>query len=871
MAGWLLENGIVTAVLAALVWALCRWGRIGPVWRHALWMVVLIKLLMPPVFAWPWAVRDPLATAPIMADGSERSTMELLKSLLGDDVGPRPRSDTAAPAAMPHTGVGAGAAAPGASKPESAAPAAADATVAATVSVHSPYWTRLRTTALLMALWLAGAAAYTALQLLRIAGMIRRVRGSSSATPELLAALRQRATSMKVRIPRARVLRNLGSPYIWCLFRPTLLWPAEIEPTTDAARAMLVHELAHIRRRDHWVGWMMLLAGCAWWWNPVYWLTCRELRRNAEFACDGWAVQTLTAARRSYAEALLGVVEGRFKPRLPLAAGIRDGGRQIIEARLRMIMQEKVPLRLPRAGAVIVALAVLASIPAWAQQGGAATSRPKFTLSKETTAITSPLNADGTPDYVGALNAKYSQGVTPENNGFVVWLEAVGTRWQDGNIADAARDRVLAMCGAKATPPDGVIWKGYTQYLIDVKKLTDQWRLPDERWNAALNEMKHARFELWTREQHPDFAEYLTANNKWLDKMVEATSRPKWWSPAVNREEHPKMMSLPNQSLYPLSEAAYELASRATGRAGMGDFEGFSQDVLTIKRLGRYVAGSPMMVEGVVGMAINHLADDAIGTVAVSGKLTAEQGGALSRALATLPGRRDAADEIEFERWTTLDTFFLIIDGDPDFIRELQNMGVSKFKTKPDSMQPEEVDLDAALKVVNQTYDMCMAPGREPSLAQIRKRDNDLDTQIAKWSEELRDNPDLRKGADETRTAYSERVARGVITIMTRDLTGIDEKFKEEDMRDRMLNVLLAAAKVHAVSGKWPATLEDLVPEAIKELPADYFSEAGKAAVKYVAVGDGVRIYSVGRNGVDDGGKANSGKNWDDIAVGKQE
>jgi hypothetical protein len=44
-------------------------------------------------------------------------------------------------------------------------------------------------------------------------------------------------------------------------------------------------------------------------------------------------------------------------------------------------------------------------------------TKPKFTISKETTFITEPLDKDGYPDYAAALNARLSKGVTPENNG----------------------------------------------------------------------------------------------------------------------------------------------------------------------------------------------------------------------------------------------------------------------------------------------------------------------------------------------------------------------------------------------------------------------------------------------------------------------
>ena len=58
MAWWLAESVVVTAALALVVAAICRTTRIGPVARHALWVIVLVKFVAPPVVAWPWALTE---------------------------------------------------------------------------------------------------------------------------------------------------------------------------------------------------------------------------------------------------------------------------------------------------------------------------------------------------------------------------------------------------------------------------------------------------------------------------------------------------------------------------------------------------------------------------------------------------------------------------------------------------------------------------------------------------------------------------------------------------------------------------------------------------------------------------------------------
>src|SRR4030095_6893355 len=58
MIWWLLQNFIVTSVLAGCAWMICRIVRPGPAMQHALWLVILVKLVTTPLLPWPWAVED---------------------------------------------------------------------------------------------------------------------------------------------------------------------------------------------------------------------------------------------------------------------------------------------------------------------------------------------------------------------------------------------------------------------------------------------------------------------------------------------------------------------------------------------------------------------------------------------------------------------------------------------------------------------------------------------------------------------------------------------------------------------------------------------------------------------------------------------
>src|SRR5205814_1197462 len=54
--GWFAETTLVASGLAVVAALAGRVRSIGPTARHALWLVVLIKLVTPPLVCWPWAV-----------------------------------------------------------------------------------------------------------------------------------------------------------------------------------------------------------------------------------------------------------------------------------------------------------------------------------------------------------------------------------------------------------------------------------------------------------------------------------------------------------------------------------------------------------------------------------------------------------------------------------------------------------------------------------------------------------------------------------------------------------------------------------------------------------------------------------------------
>lgn len=170
-----------------------------------------------------------------------------------------------------------------------------------------------------------------------------------------------------VRSPRVRVSGEVSTPFVWGTLRPTLVWPSGQAESSPGVRAVVAHELAHLERRDHWVAWLEALVTCVLWWHPLVYIARRQLRSQAEEACDAWVVWAYPQDRRHYADALLDAVERiGFSSRPVTALGAVDTDRHSLTRRLLMIMNDNVSRRGSRALVLAAAGLTVAFAPTWA-------------------------------------------------------------------------------------------------------------------------------------------------------------------------------------------------------------------------------------------------------------------------------------------------------------------------------------------------------------------------------------------------------------------------------------------------------------------------------------------------------------------------
>ena len=168
--------------------------------------------------------------------------------------------------------------------------------------------------------WAVIALALIARAVIRQRSTVRAARRLPVGDRAILAAVARATAAVGLRRgPDVRVCSTASSPYLVGLAGPILVIPKWLAGTPRALDAAIVHELAHLRRRDHWLRAFEVGVRCVFFFWPVVAWTCRRVEVQREMACDEWACASDSMDRASYARFLVTVAR-RARARVPAPA-----------------------------------------------------------------------------------------------------------------------------------------------------------------------------------------------------------------------------------------------------------------------------------------------------------------------------------------------------------------------------------------------------------------------------------------------------------------------------------------------------------------------------------------------------------------------
>jgi WD40 repeat protein/beta-lactamase regulating signal transducer with metallopeptidase domain len=389
-----LANALLATLLAVVALLVGRYTR-RPALIHALWLLVLIKLLTPPLIRLPlpvWssssaptanlAPLDPEENA-AKADNAPMKAIAMGKALPTTPISKTPvepapfmriediaKADMAPPVVMPAP----------ANPPQplvDPAPRVVEAIPLVTptedviVAVNEPQtagWPGVLD--LIAVVWLGGAAFWLGLAAWRIMAFQRMLRHAKPAPEDLQKQAAELAQKLGLsRCPTVWLVPGQLPPLLWAFAgRARVFFPESLLPKIDESgrAALLVHELAHLARRDHWVRWIELFACALYWWYPLTWWVRNRLHSAEEECCDAWVTSELPGYGAAYAGALLDTIDflspksRQGKPIIVPVVASGFGKMHELKKRLSLIVGGSTPRGLSLAGKVLLLVVALA-------------------------------------------------------------------------------------------------------------------------------------------------------------------------------------------------------------------------------------------------------------------------------------------------------------------------------------------------------------------------------------------------------------------------------------------------------------------------------------------------------------------------------
>jgi beta-lactamase regulating signal transducer with metallopeptidase domain len=366
---WTTIQGSILIGLIVLVQIILR--RKLPIrWHYFLWLLLLIRLAI------PWAPKSKISVFNLVPQSIQRRRIiESISKSYVDDIGYCSSTESTSVQKTETHPVVAANNGTAQSQPQTAQETVPKPTAIVKPAVSDTPFANLkdffksviyRFLRMLPIIWLVGAVVMAGYVFARNLSLWLTVKRERPITDQkVLELLEDCKIQMGVQTILGVVVSDrVKSPALFGFVRPRLLLPQGMLETysLEELRYVFMHELAHLRQRDIYLGWLMSLLQIMHWFNPLMWIAFNRMRTDRELACDRLAISVMGPDEPPrYGQTIVNLVESFSQVSyVPSVAGILEDTSQI-ERRIKMIVGFKKASRIWSVGAVFV-LAILACV-----------------------------------------------------------------------------------------------------------------------------------------------------------------------------------------------------------------------------------------------------------------------------------------------------------------------------------------------------------------------------------------------------------------------------------------------------------------------------------------------------------------------------
>lgn len=346
---WLIETSLMASILVGFILCikvLFR-NKLTPRWQYMLWIVLMIRLLL------PWSPDSSYSIYSLLSYSSSVSEV-IPKNMPATENIVNIESDRKVELESNSKMV------TKTSEPE--------------VKVSSEKQTTFSLYKLALYVWLAGGIILAAITFLTNRRLYSYIKKQPDITDEQVTTVFNRCKqSMKMKkAVSLRLAGKIASPTVFSFFRPKVLLSKKHMKVLNEQQLQYVfyHELAHIKRNDVAVNWIMYSLIILNWFNPILWYAYFCMREDQELACDAYALTFIDKEEQiAYGHTIITLLE-HYSYQVPSLANLSRNKRSL-KRRIIMIKKfQKKSYRLSLLGViVIVAIASLSLFNARATEG----------------------------------------------------------------------------------------------------------------------------------------------------------------------------------------------------------------------------------------------------------------------------------------------------------------------------------------------------------------------------------------------------------------------------------------------------------------------------------------------------------------------
>ena len=560
--------------------------------------------------------------------------------------------------------------------------------------------------------------------------------------------------------------------------------------------------------------WLLSLLDLLFLCQPLGWMPSHHSPIFYTFSIDiitatvlgravGWALLLFLAVRMWFLRRAVLSIQGQPAP----ATSEQPPKLRLLESRRKKIS----------IGLLVAIVVLLAADQAWIHVWRIIPVR------RDTTYLLGPINKDGGVDYLAALNAMESKGVTLNNNALPLLIEAAGpkcfhTKYGDGKL-------VMRKLGMKAFAKNAESLITFThwnkKYPVPLPKTQEKhpkWSLESRLENRLT---QHA----WTAAKYPAAARWIKTNQRALHLFSQAMNRPRYYIPlysadglvvGINRPDQAMVSSLRTVAC---ADAMFLLGNRDTAQA--------LREARNVHRLARLFSQPPGIISYLQAISFDTSALTLDRALANSGQLSKQQ---LRHMLARLKNRSQLpalSTVLSRERYSDLDILARTDRGGLPW-----EMGPSPFNILQQYLLP--VNYPRLMRDTNRLFNITAAAAKVRNFREQLSKLHAADARFRAYSgdERIRMGGTIQAmrpvvfGGSTANLVLKSLFAPLDVWISAYSLNAVPVDWLRGKLilYRRLTELSIALAIYHKLNGHYPSAVSQLAPRYISTLPRNNFT-----------------------------------------------